>query len=102
MSDPTSGTTNVVIGAASGMGAATATLLAPRGRLLLADRDLAPLEEVAARIRGEVGGAVETMSCDVTDWGQVEAVARPPGRSAHWCTRPASRPPWRRADPSTR
>ena len=79
MSDPAPSTTNVVIGAASGMGAATAARLAPRGRLLLADRDLAPLEEVAARIRGEVGGEVETMSCDVTDRAQVVAVARAAG-----------------------
>ncbi len=79
MSDPAPGSTNVVIGAASGMGAATAALLAPRGRLLLADRDRDPLDAVAAGIRAQAGGEVETMTCDVTDLAQVEAVARAAG-----------------------
>ena len=53
---------NVVIGAASGMGAAVASLLAPRGRLLLADRDADPLTGMAADLDADV----TTMACDVT------------------------------------
>jgi NAD(P)-dependent dehydrogenase (short-subunit alcohol dehydrogenase family) len=41
---------NVVIGAASGMGAAVARRLAPRGRLLIADYNLAGVEALAADI----------------------------------------------------
>jgi NAD(P)-dependent dehydrogenase (short-subunit alcohol dehydrogenase family) len=66
---------NVVIGAASGMGAATAALLAPKGRLLLADRNRSALEEVASRI----GGDVETWACDLTVAGEVEALAEATG-----------------------
>jgi short-subunit dehydrogenase len=44
---------NVVIGAASGMGAAVASLLAPRGRLLLADRTADPLTGLAAGLFGD-------------------------------------------------
>ena len=54
---------NVVIGAASGMGAAVAARLAPRGPLLLADRDADRLSEVA----GELGADVTAMACDITD-----------------------------------
>jgi NAD(P)-dependent dehydrogenase (short-subunit alcohol dehydrogenase family) len=65
--------TNVVIGAASGMGTAVARALAPRGRLIVADRNLDDLKRVAA----EIGGDVETAGCDVTDARQVdELVAR--------------------------
>jgi NAD(P)-dependent dehydrogenase (short-subunit alcohol dehydrogenase family) len=60
--------TNVVIGAASGMGTAVARALAPQGRLIIADRDLDGLKRVAA----EIGGGVEAVSCDVTDGRQVD------------------------------
>jgi NAD(P)-dependent dehydrogenase (short-subunit alcohol dehydrogenase family) len=76
MSDQNPGSTNVVIGAGSGMGAATAALLAPRGPLLLVDRDPEAVERVAAQI----GGAVETITCDITHSDQVEVVARAVGR----------------------
>ncbi len=90
MSANATGTTNVVIGAASGMGAAVAELLAPRGPLLLADRDGDALDAVATRVRqaarSDVASAspveanpVETMACDITDTGPVEAVARATG-----------------------
>jgi NAD(P)-dependent dehydrogenase (short-subunit alcohol dehydrogenase family) len=62
--------TNVVIGAASGMGAAVARKLAPRGRLLLADRNVEGLK----RIAGDLGGNVRIESCDVTDHDQVETL----------------------------
>jgi NAD(P)-dependent dehydrogenase (short-subunit alcohol dehydrogenase family) len=62
--------TNVVIGAGSGMGAEVARRLAPRGRLLVADRDLALVEQIAA----EIGGDVEAVACDVTDQAQIDAL----------------------------
>ncbi len=68
--------TNVVIGAGSGMGAAVATLLAPRGRLVLADRDRGAVDAVAAGLVGEI----EVVECDVTDPAAVEAVARATGQ----------------------
>jgi NAD(P)-dependent dehydrogenase (short-subunit alcohol dehydrogenase family) len=63
--------TNVVIGASSGMGRAVARRLAPRGPLLLADRDHDGAKTVAA----ELGGDVTTIRCDVTDDGDVETLA---------------------------
>jgi NAD(P)-dependent dehydrogenase (short-subunit alcohol dehydrogenase family) len=60
--------TNVVIGAASGMGAAVARCLAPRGRLLVADRDPAGAEELAS----ELGGDVRAFPCDVTNPAQID------------------------------
>ena len=62
--------TNVVIGAGSGMGAAAAALLAPRGRLVLADRDT----EAAARVADGLGGDVEVVACDITDDEAVDAL----------------------------
>lgn len=62
--------TNVVIGAGSGMGAAVARELAPRGALLLADVNLDAVQAVA----DEIGGDVAAMACDVTDQEQVDAV----------------------------
>jgi NAD(P)-dependent dehydrogenase (short-subunit alcohol dehydrogenase family) len=62
--------TNVVIGAGSGMGAAVARQLAERGPLLVADRDVAGVEALAA----EIGGDVTAAPCDVTDQGQVDAL----------------------------
>jgi NAD(P)-dependent dehydrogenase (short-subunit alcohol dehydrogenase family) len=62
--------TNIVIGAASGMGAAVARALASRGRLIVADRDL----DGAKRIAHEIGGEVEAAGCDITDAGQVAAL----------------------------
>ncbi|MDG2029111.1 MAG: SDR family oxidoreductase [Acidimicrobiales bacterium] len=67
--------TNVVLGAASGMGAATAALLAPRGRLLLADLDATKLSEVAAAL----GGDVDTIVCDVTRQVDVDALVEATG-----------------------
>jgi NAD(P)-dependent dehydrogenase (short-subunit alcohol dehydrogenase family) len=67
---------NVVIGAASGMGAAVASLLAPRGPLLLADRDADRLTDVAA----DLGAEVATMACDITVQADVEALRDAAGR----------------------
>ena len=67
---------NVVIGAASGMGAAVAALLAPRGRILLADRDADRLTGVAA----DLGGDVATMACDITVQSDVDALREAAGR----------------------
>jgi NAD(P)-dependent dehydrogenase (short-subunit alcohol dehydrogenase family) len=55
--------TNVVVGAASGMGEAVARALAPEGRLLVADVD----EAGVRRLADDLGGDVEALVCDVTD-----------------------------------
>jgi NAD(P)-dependent dehydrogenase (short-subunit alcohol dehydrogenase family) len=70
------GTKNVVIGAASGMGAAAAALLAPRGPLIVADRDLEATREAAAAL----GPDVQSVACDITDAAQVDALVRAIGR----------------------
>lgn len=67
--------TNVVIGAASGMGAASAALLARRGPLLLADVDGAGLDAVARSIDGDV----DTIVCDVTVPTDVDALVAATG-----------------------
>ena len=67
---------NVVLGAASGMGAAVASLLAARGPLLLADRDVERLTGVAAGL----GSGVTTMACDVTLPADVDALRDATGR----------------------
>jgi NAD(P)-dependent dehydrogenase (short-subunit alcohol dehydrogenase family) len=62
--------TNVVIGAASGMGAAAARKLAPRGKLIVADYNL----EGAERIAAEIGGDVKAMACDISNQAQIDAL----------------------------
>jgi NAD(P)-dependent dehydrogenase (short-subunit alcohol dehydrogenase family) len=62
--------TNVVIGAASGMGRAVAAVLADRGSVVLADRDVGGAHALAA----EVGGDARAVECDVTDEAQVGAL----------------------------
>jgi NAD(P)-dependent dehydrogenase (short-subunit alcohol dehydrogenase family) len=62
--------TNLVFGSASGIGAEVARQLAPRGPLLLVDRDLDGARKVAA----ELGSDVEALGCDITDQSQVDAV----------------------------
>jgi NAD(P)-dependent dehydrogenase (short-subunit alcohol dehydrogenase family) len=66
-------TTNVVVGAASGMGEASARELAGRGRLLVADRDI----DGVTRLADELGGEVEPVAFDLTDDEQrADLVAR--------------------------
>ena len=61
------GRTALVTGAARGMGAASARLLAREGaRVLVADRDLNSAEETAEMIRQE-GGAAWAAEADITD-----------------------------------
>ncbi|MEJ2204762.1 MAG: SDR family oxidoreductase [Gemmatimonadota bacterium] len=67
---------NLVIGAASGMGAAVAKLLAPRGPLLLADKNG---DALAATAR-ELNGDVSTATCDVTSQADVEKLRDAAGR----------------------
>jgi NAD(P)-dependent dehydrogenase (short-subunit alcohol dehydrogenase family) len=69
------GSVNVVVGAASGMGAAVAARLAPRGPLLLADRDADRLSKVV----GELGADVTAMACDITVPADVDALRRAAG-----------------------
>ncbi|WP_411089007.1 SDR family oxidoreductase [Streptomyces sp. 061-3] len=69
------GRTAVITGAASGMGAATALLLAARGaRVALLARRADRLEEVAARVTAE-GGEALVVAADVTDQASVDAAA---------------------------
>jgi NAD(P)-dependent dehydrogenase (short-subunit alcohol dehydrogenase family) len=62
--------TNIVIGAASGMGAAVARQLAGRGPLLIVDQNIEGAEQLAA----ELGPTVQVAGCDITDQGQVDAL----------------------------
>jgi NAD(P)-dependent dehydrogenase (short-subunit alcohol dehydrogenase family) len=68
---PTTDPISVVVGAASGIGAAVAARLALRGPLIVADRDLAGAEAVAA----ELGEHTRAVMCDVTDADQVRRLA---------------------------
>jgi NAD(P)-dependent dehydrogenase (short-subunit alcohol dehydrogenase family) len=71
--------TNVVLGAGSGMGIAVADALASRGPLIVADQKLETVEQVAARI----GGDVKAVECDMTESEQIEAlIARIDGLDA--------------------
>ncbi len=62
--------TNIVIGAASGMGAEVARQLSGRGPLLIVDRNIEGLEKLA----GELGSKVRVARCDVTEQVQVDAL----------------------------
>ena len=64
--------TNIVIGAAAGMGAAVASMLASRGPLLVVDRDVDALAEVARALDGDV----RPFGCDITEPTQVDALVR--------------------------
>ena len=59
-----------MIGAGSGLGAEIARQLAPRGPLVVADRDLASVE----RLAGELDAEVVPMACDVTDAALIAGV----------------------------
>lgn len=62
----------LITGASSGIGRATARMLAGQRRLILAARRVEPLEELAA----ELGGPerVLVVGCDVGEWDQVETM----------------------------
>jgi len=63
---------NVVIGAGSGMGRAVARVLAPRGTLLVADRNVDTVEALAA----ELGPDTTAAACDVTDQAGIDDMVR--------------------------
>jgi NADP-dependent 3-hydroxy acid dehydrogenase YdfG len=64
----------VVTGASSGMGAAIARRFAAAGsRVVLAARRIERLEDLAAEIRTG-GGTAMAVSCDVTDYAQVQSL----------------------------
>lgn len=63
---------NVVIGAGSGMGRAVAQVLAPRGALLVADRDVDAVEALAS----ELGADTTAAACDVTDQASIDELVR--------------------------
>ncbi|MFI6651242.1 SDR family oxidoreductase [Streptomyces sp. NPDC050529] len=70
-----SGRTAVITGAASGMGNATARLLAAQGvRVALLARRAERLEELAAKITAD-GGRALAVAADVTDQASVDAAA---------------------------
>jgi NAD(P)-dependent dehydrogenase (short-subunit alcohol dehydrogenase family) len=69
-----SGRTALVLGAASGIGRASAEALAALGaHVVCADRNLAGAEETAGAICGT--GSAEAMACDAADPGSVAALA---------------------------
>jgi NADP-dependent 3-hydroxy acid dehydrogenase YdfG len=73
MGPNTSESVLLITGASSGIGAATARAAASKYRLVLAARRLEPLEELVAELGGEERALA--VQCDVTEWGQVEAMA---------------------------
>ena len=70
------GKAGIVTGPAKGMGKAISEALAREGAdLVLAGRDTAPIEEVAANLRA-MGRKAEIVQTDVTDARQVEAMVK--------------------------
>lgn len=75
----------VVTGASAGIGRATAWTFAGRGaRVALAARRRHRLEELAGLIRAR-GGEALAVSCDVTEWGQVDRLAAEVGDAFGGC-----------------
>jgi NADP-dependent 3-hydroxy acid dehydrogenase YdfG len=64
----------IITGAGSGIGAASARAVKDRYRLVLAGRRQEPLEELAEELGGPERAVA--VACDVTEWEQVEAMAR--------------------------
>lgn len=62
----------LITGASSGIGRATARLMAGRRKLVLAARRVQPLEELAEELGGPERALV--VGCDVGEWEQVEAM----------------------------
>lgn len=66
----------VITGGASGIGFATARLLAARGmRVVLVDIEAAALARAAAELQAAAGQAVDTRVCDVSDHAAMQALA---------------------------
>ncbi|HEY6533349.1 MAG TPA: SDR family oxidoreductase [Acidimicrobiales bacterium] len=69
--------TNVVIGAGSGMGKAVAEVLAPRGRLIVADVNA----DSAKAVADEIGGQAEALKVDLTDPADIDSLVATIGDS---------------------
>ncbi|MBX2855517.1 MAG: SDR family oxidoreductase [Rhodobacteraceae bacterium] len=66
----------LIIGGSTGMGLATAQLLAEEGRrIVLVGRDAAKLAAAKAQIEAQTGGAVETIEADLTNSASVDTLA---------------------------
>src|SRR5215469_7726666 len=65
----------LITGASTGIGATYADRFARRGHdLVLVARDLARLETLAERLRGETGVAVEVLKADLTDAAELATI----------------------------
>jgi NAD(P)-dependent dehydrogenase (short-subunit alcohol dehydrogenase family) len=73
---PTSHRVNVVVGAASGIGAAVAGQLAGRGPLIVADQNIAGVRAIAS----ELGDDAQAVVCDITSASDVAALVARVGR----------------------
>jgi hypothetical protein len=68
---------SLIVGGSSGMGLATATLLASEGRTIaLVGRDPAKLASARKQIEKDSGGDVETIEADLYDTGAVDGLIR--------------------------
>jgi short-subunit dehydrogenase len=76
MSIPSSGTA-LITGASTGIGAVYADRLAHRGHdLILVARDVARLEALAERLRGETGRTIEVLPADLTNAADLAKVGQ--------------------------
>lgn len=66
----------LITGAAGGMGAACAAVLAPGADLLLTDREAAGLERLGASLSGDVGAPPAAVACDLSRGSDVDSLVQ--------------------------